>query len=58
MKKDDPLCENSIALLLDDYSVLPNCILKYSVGKKNAKFFNKLKAGLLFNLQQVFKESC
>lgn len=28
------------------------------MGEKNAKAFNKLKAGLLFNLQQVFQESC
>lgn len=34
MRKDDPLCENSSVLLPDYYSILSNCILKCSVGKK------------------------
>ena len=50
--------ENSSVLLPDYYSISSNCILKCSVGKKNAKSLNKLKASLLFNLWQVFKKSC
>lgn len=34
MTKDYPLCENSSVLLPDYYSILSNCILKCSVGKK------------------------
>lgn len=33
-RKEHPLCENSSVLLPDYYSILSNCILKCSVGKK------------------------
>lgn len=54
-EKARALCKNSLVLLSDYYSVCLIAFKNAQWGEKNAKSFNKLKAGL-FNLLQVFEK--